>query len=252
MLWTRAFYHYSYAVWVPIWSACIAWSRRSELGATPRRTDRSGLLLVAAGLALLALAQARASLTLALLSLPLSLTGLGTFALGPRAFRPLAFPVGFLMLMTPLPATAFPVLSAPLQELAASFTELVLRGSGIPAPREGLYFQVGTTTLHVAEGCSGLRFLLAMIVPGVALAWVIERRLGVRLLTCVAAAAVAVAANLARVSSTIALVNLYGAYVAVGTFHSLFGKTLYLSAVGLLLLGARALKKRRGPLAVNG
>jgi exosortase len=243
-LWTRASYHYSYGVWVPLWSAWIAWTRRSETGAAASRGDRSSLLLVAAGLAVLAVSQAWASLALAVLSLPVSLTGLGLFALGRRGFRPLAYPVWFLVLMTPLPLAVFPALSMPLQHLAASFTDLVLWASSIPAARDGLYFQVGSTTLHVAEACSGLRFALAMTVIGVALAWTIERRLGARLVICAAAIALAIGANLVRVSATIALVHLYGPYVAVGTFHGLFGKAVYLAALVALLLGARAAYRR--------
>ena len=242
VLWARVPY-YSYGVLVPLWSAWLAASERSRVAAVPVRRDGTGLILIMAGLAALAFASLHESLTLAVLSLPVVLTGLGRFALGRAAFRPLAFPVAFLALMAPLPPSVIPALSLHLQHLAAWFTEGVLRALAIPFARDGIFISLHSATVHVSEACNGLRFLLAMAVLGVAFGWTTGRGSACRLVVLSLALGAAIMANLIRVSGTTVLVHFWGPAASLGLFHHLFGKTIYLltlAAVFLVVLRLRA------------
>lgn len=234
-LWTTVPY-YSYGLLVPLWSAWLAAGARSRVAAVPVRRDLTGLILVVAGLAALAFASAHGSLTTAVLSLPVVLTGLGRFALGREAFRPLAFPVAFLALMTPLPPSAIPALSLHLQHLAAWFTGGVLTAVGIPFVRDGVFVHLQAVTVHVSEACNGLRFLLAMTVLGVAFGWATGRGPACRTVVLGAAVGAAIAANLARVAGTTILVQFWGPAASTGLFHQVFGKTIYLAALAAVFL----------------
>ena len=241
-LWTTVPY-YSYGVLIPLWSAWLATSARSRVAAVPFRRDATGLILVAAGLVALALAGALESLTLAVLSLPVVITGLGRFALGREAFSPLAFPVAFLGLMAPLPQGLVPALSLNLQHLAAWFTEGVLTALAIPFARDDVFIYLQPVTVHVSDACSGLRFLLAMAVLGVAFGWTTRRGPACRLLVLTLALGAGIMANLIRVAGTTVLVHSWGATASVGLFHHLFGKSIYLATLGarfLLVLRLRA------------
>ena len=235
----------SYGFLILLWSGWLAWSSRAAVRAAPRRLEPGGLAIVTVGIGLLALATAEASLALAVLSLPVVLIGLGRFTLGRRAFRPLAFATAFLVLMTPLPAQAVPMVSLPLQRLAAWFTELVLAAARIPASRDGLVIRLDGALMHVSAECSGLRFLLVMIVIGFGAAWAVERRFGTRLFVIALAPAVAIGANLVRVAATVALVHFYGLAAAEGTFHSLLGRAIYLAAMSAFLLAVWRLRRPR-------
>ena len=242
-LWATVPY-YSYGVLVPLWSAWLAASARSRVAAVPFRRDGTGLPLVAAGLAALAFAAALESLTLAVLSLPVVLTGLGRFALGREAFRPLAFAVAFLGLMAPLPSGLVPPLSLSLQHLAAWFTEGVLTALAIPFGRDGVFIHLQPVTVHVSEACNGLRFLLAMAVLGVAFGWTTRRGPACRLAVLALALGAAIVANLIRVAGTTVLVHFFGPSASLGLFHYLFGKTIYLATLGAVFLLVLRLRAR--------
>jgi exosortase len=241
-LWSHVPY-YAYGVLVPIWSAWLAAGATARVAALPHRREPAALVVVAAGLATLALAVSLRDLTLAMLSLPLVLGGLGRFALGREAFRPLVFPVAFLALMAPLPPGLLPVLSHHLQQLAAWFTGGVLTALGIPFLREGVYVHLRPVTVHISEACNGLRFLLAMVVLGIAFGWTTRRGTGVRVLLAGVAIVTAVAANLVRVAGTTVLVDAWGPAASTGLFHNLFGKAIYLVALGAFVLVVVRLRK---------
>ena len=244
-LWASVSY-YSYGALVPIWSGWVAITDRSRVAAIPARRDATGLLLAGSGLAVLAVARANDSLTLATLSLPLVLAGLGRFTLGREAFRPLGFPVAFLALMTPLPPSVIPELSWHLQTLAAWFTDGVLRAVAIPFVRNGVFIHLEPAIVHVSEACNGLRFLLAMAVLGVAFGWTTGRGPLVRVAFLGGALGAAVLANLLRVAGTTVLVQFWGPAAALGAFHSLFGKTIYVLTLGAVFLLAWHLRAPAG------
>src|SRR5206468_3809969 len=159
-----------------------------------------GLGLAGAGLALLATGDATGSLTMRALSLPAVLAGALLLVIGPGRFTALLFPVLFLAFMAPLPADVIPAISHPLQGLAAWFTAHALPVVGIPAVLDGFSVRIPGYVLDVNESCNGLRFLLAMIVIGAALAWSTRtgslRRFGIVALAVV----MALVANLVRVA----------------------------------------------------
>ena len=237
----------SHGFLILLWSAWLAWGARGAVRAARGRLEPSGLALVAIGIALLAVGEAWSSLALSVLSLPVVLAGLGVFMFGWRAFRPVAFPVAFLALMTPLPQRLIPAVSLPLQHLAAWFTGGVLAAIGIPAAREGLVIRLDSAIMLISEGCNGLRFLLVMIVLGVGAAWAIERGPALALLVGGLAIVSAIAANLVRVASTVVLVNFFGIAASEGTFHSLCGKAIYLVALGLFLVAVWRLRRPAPP-----
>ena len=215
----------------------------------PSRTTVIGALVVAAGLAALMLGAAANSLVLRSLSLPLTIAGLGLFALGPAGFRPFRFPVGFLALMTPLPAEALTAISVPLQYFAAGFATWALNALGITAVRDGLYISLPAATLHVTEDCNGLRFLLAMTVIGIAFGALTQARLSMRVVVVLLAVATGLVANLLRVTGTGVVAHEWGREAASGTAHLVYGKAVYLVTVVPFVLAVIGLKRTSAPVA---
>jgi exosortase len=225
--WWHVSYH-TYGFFIAPFSVWLAWESRDRAFAAPLAAWRPGAIVVAAALATLVLGIELDSLVLRSLSLPLMIAGVGLFALGPAGFRPFAFPVGFLALMTPLPTAALTAISLPLQHLAAAFATWALNLLGITAVRDGLYITLPAVWLHVSEDCNGLRFLLAMIVVGIAFGALTQGRMSTRVVVLLLAVATALVANLLRVTGTGVVAHAWGREAATGMAHLVYGKAVYL------------------------
>ncbi len=91
------------------------------------------------------------------------LAGLVRVLLGPAFLRSVAFPIGFLVFMVPIPAVLRNTIAFPLQLFAAQTATFCLSGAGIPVLREGNVIVLAQTTLEVADACSGIRSLQALV-----------------------------------------------------------------------------------------
>jgi exosortase len=243
-LWLHGTY-YSYGFLVPIFSAYLVWDAlkeeaRGDAAARPSELDPGGIAIIAAGLAGLGLGVAAGSLPLRTLSLPVVLMGVAVATLGPGLARRLVFAIGFVVFMTPLPDGMLPAVSLPLQRFAAFVAEHALRALGISVARDDLFLTLPSVTLHVTEACNGLRFLLAMLVIGAAFAGTTQRRPLRRAAIIGIAVTIAIVANLARVTGTGIMAELWGARAVIGLPHVVWGKVVYLAAlvpfVGLVLI----------------
>jgi len=228
--------YYSYGFVVPLFSAYLAWETLRAQAPQTRATgsrplDAWALLVIIVGVAVLAIGATGESLTLRALSLPVVLFGVARALGGPALARSLAFPIGFLVFMAPLPEGTLPALSLPLQQLAADVAERALRALGVSVTRQDLFLQLPSVTLHVTEACNGLRFLLAMIVIGVAFAATTQRGAARRGLVVASAIAIALLANLVRVTGTGIMAELWGSNAAIGLPHIVWGKVVYAVAL---------------------
>jgi exosortase len=122
-------------------------------------------------------------------------------------------------------------------------SEHALRLLGVPVTRDDLFLVLPSVTLHVTEACNGLRFLFAMLVVGTAFAGTTQRRPLRAAVIVLAAAALAVLANLARVTGTGVMAELWGADAAIGLPHHVWGKSVY--AATLVPLAALVVWVRR-------
>lgn len=235
--------YYSHGFLVPLFAGYGIWDARRRLGPGQPSWSATGLALLVGGLAVLAAGAAAGSLTLEALSIPAVLAGAGILLLGRQGFGAIAFPIAFLLFMAPLPDGAIPALSLPLQELAAWVAGHALDALGIPTVREGLRIHIPGVVLHVTEACNGLRFLLAMIVVGTAFAWTTQRQTGRRVAVLALAIAVAITANLIRVTGTGVLAHYYGPETAIGFFHLAYGKVVYLVMLLPFVLGVLLLRR---------
>jgi len=196
---------------------------------------------LAIGLALAGLVTA--SLTLAALAIPAAVLAATLIVFGPDGVRTLAFPIGFLLLLTPLPAAVVDRLSLVSQHLAAYTAEAALHGLRVPVQREGLTLDVGAVSLEITRACNGLRFLSAAFVTGVAAAWASGRSAGRRGLIVGAAGLAGVVGNLVRVTGTAVIAWTAPAAVA-GTPHLVFGKLVYLVVGGVFALAVITVLRR--------
>ena len=221
----------------------FAWERVPQLRRAPIAPSWWGLIPL--GLASLTLAVGRLGVELMnmRISFVLMLVGIVILVLGWRVFKILAFPLGFLLLMVPLPQSLVNVVAFPLQLTAADWAVDVLYWLKVPALREGNIIHLPETSLFVAEACSGLRSLMALITLGVVFAYFFRKSWGERIVIVLSAVPIAIAVNAARVAITGLLTYHFGDSVAGGAIHEFQGLTTFGAAFLLLLAEAWLLAK---------
>jgi exosortase len=97
-----------------------------------------------------------------------------------------------------------------------------------------------TTTLEVAQACSGIRSLVSLLTLAVLLGKLTETRLSRRVVLALLSVPVAIAANAARVAGTGLAADWIGPRAAEGFFHEFSGWVMFVIAFALLL-GAQRL-----------
>lgn len=227
--------NYSHGFVIAPLAAYFVWRRKSALAALAPRPARGGLLLVLAALTLFVAGTLGAELFLARVSLLGVLAGGVVWTWGWGHLRRLAFPFAFLLLMIPPPALVFNQVAFPLQLIAAGVGESTLMMTGIPVLREGNLLVLPTTTLEIAEACSGIRSLLSLLTLAVVMAYFAEAGRLSRGAIIAATIPIAVVANGSRVAGTGLVAHAWGREAAEGFFHTFSGWLLFLVAFGLLL-----------------
>lgn len=91
------------------------------------------------------------------------------FLFGKTALKAARFPLLFLLLMIPIPASVLDRVILLLQEGSAWITGEFFDLFGVPVLREGLVFHLARINIEVAKECSGIRssmalFILALLV----------------------------------------------------------------------------------------
>ncbi len=86
--------------------------------------------------------------------------------LGPNVARGLMFPLFYSFFLIPFGEEFVPA----LQTITAKMCMWLLGLSGIPAHIEGIYISTPTALFRVAEACSGVKFLVAMVALGALIA----------------------------------------------------------------------------------
>ena len=228
--------NYSHGFLVVPLAAYLAWERRGSLVATDPRPSAVGLLVVCAGVAMLAAGTLGAELFISRISLLVVLGGSILFLGGWRHLRVLAFPLAFLLLMIPIPAIIFNQVAFPLQLLASRFGEAALGIVGIPVLREGNLISLANVTLEVAEACSGIRSLISLLTLAVMYGYFSERSWGIRTLLVIATLPVAILANAFRVAAIGIAAHYTGQAAVEGTLHTASGWLVFVVAFAMLLL----------------
>ena len=220
----------------------FAYERRDQLKAALVEGSWWGLLPLTLGALSLSIGRLGVELMSMRAAFVLTIIGLVLLLLGKQIFRILAFPLCFLFLMVPLPQSFVNVIAFPLQLIAAQIAVSALHWVGIPALLEGNIIHLAHTELFVAEACSGLRSLMALLTLGVVFAYFLERGIIRRAIIIVSTVPIAIGVNAFRVALTGILAQAYGQAAASGFIHDFQGIITFLLAFAVLLAEAKAIE----------
>jgi exosortase len=237
---------YSHGFLIAPLAIYFAWERKAELERARIEPSWWGLPPLVLSTLTLAVGRLGVELMNMRASFVLMLIGLVILLLGLQVFRILAFPLLFLFLMVPLPQSLVNVVAFPLQLIAADWAVQALYHLRIPALREGNIIHLPNTSLFVAEACSGLRSLMALITLGVVFAYFFRKSWGERVVIVASAIPIAIVVNALRVTITGILTYHFGEQAAEGAVHEFQGLVTF-GAAFLLLLGEAWLLARLWP-----
>jgi exosortase A len=156
--------------------------------------------------------------------------------LGSQAARELVFALGFLFFAVPVGEALVP----PLMDFTASFTVGLLRLTGIPVYREGLFFSLPSGNWSVIEACSGIRYVIASVTLGVLYAYLAYQSTWRRIVFILVSALVPVLANGLRAYSIVMIAHFSDMKLATGIDHLIWG-WLFFGIVMLIIFSIGAI-----------
>lgn len=226
---------YSSAVLIPVIVGYLIWEKRRALAVQPYSPTWRALLPLAAGMSLFWIGELAGEYFTLYLSLWLTLVALCWMYLGSRKLRLMVFPLLFSLTMFPLPNFLYNRISVDLKMISSRLGVAMMQLYGLSAYREGNVIDVGFTQLQVVDACSGLRYLIPLIVLSILLAFYFRAPMWKKLLLVFSAVPVSIFTNSLRIASVGILYEFWGPAVAEGFFHDFSGWFIFLCSLGLLL-----------------
>ena len=175
------------------------------------------------------------------LGLVMMLQGSVAALLGPNVTRGLLFPLFYMFFLVPIGEEAVPA----LQTLTAKMCMLLLGWTGIPAHIDGIFILTPTGYFRVAEACSGVKFLIAMMAYGALVANLCFKSWGRRIAFMAVCVVVPVIANGLRAFGTIYIAHHSSIEFAASFDHVFYGWIFFGIVIALVMaIGWRFFDKR--------
>ena len=165
--------------------------------------------------------------------LVLMLQGAVVTLLGPNVARGLMFPLFYSFFLIPFGEEFVPA----LQTITAKMCMWMLGLSGIPAHIEGIYISTPTALFRVAEACSGVKFLVAMVALGALIANLCFKGWGRRIAFMAACVIIPILANGVRAFGTIYIAH-HGNVDFAASFDHVFYGWIFFGLVIALVVAA--------------
>jgi exosortase len=161
---------------------------------------------------------------------------IGSFflAFGNRSAKAASFPLLFLFLFAPIPASILDRIIYYLQWGSAEVTSFLFDLSGIPVLREGFVFRLPRYSIFIAAECSGIRSSVALFVLTLIVAHFTLRAFWRKALFVAVGLLVMLVKNGVRIFTLSALANYVNPDFLFGNLHKQGGVVFFL--LGLLLL----------------
>ena len=222
---------YSHILLVPVIIGWLVALKAHELAKIDPRPWLPGLLVLAAGLGFWLIGRVSGANLIAHAGAVGALQGLVITALGPRVSTLLALPICFGVFLVPFGDEII----EPLQVITAHIAIALTKWSGIPAHFDGIYIDTPVGLFIVAEACSGVRFLIAMVTLAVLVAFTRFTKWTYRVAFLAVSIIVPIIANGIRAWGTVYIAQSQGVEFAAGFDHVFYGWFFFAFVVVFIL-----------------
>ncbi len=234
---------YSHGFLVPLISSYIIWTKRQELRNAIVSPEWKGLAVLMTGVFLYIVGNVAFEPFVRQVSFIVTIIGLIYLLLGKEMLRLLIFPAGYLLFMIPLPYIVMNSIAIRLRLIDATVTFKALHSLGMPIFQDGANLELPNISLSVADLCTGILSLVAIMTLSVFYAYMTQRHIVSRLALVFISIPVAVVSNMFRLIMTVWLAYIYGQRALSSAIHEFHGTANFLINVALLVLAGRLLKK---------
>jgi exosortase len=231
---------------IPFIAAYLLWVRRRALRTAESSPSLWGAAVLVAGLTAFLIGTAGQESFIARISFPVSLLGLVWLLGGTRVARQAWPGIAYLLFMIPPPWTTIKALTYQSRLFDAWASWQALHALGVPVLRDGFYLQLPNVTLEVADVCSSIPALTALLALVVAYATLASQTLSIRLILIGATIPFAILSNIVRITTTAAAAYYLGPWTLRTVYHQFNGTVIFLFTLALLYLLDRGLA-RWGP-----
>ena len=227
----------SYGWYVPVFSLYVVWSERRKIMEAVGDPSLWGLLLIVPFAFAGFLGARGTQVRLEIVGFVGMLIGLVWTMFGVKTMKTILFPALFLLFCLPL-HTYLDLVTIHLRLLAVSIAQEALQGCGVEIIREGtmLVSPTGAFSIDVAEPCSGMRSLFAMMALTAAYSYFTQPTWFRRGLLFALAIPIAVLGNVSRILSIVAIAATCSSDFATGFYHDYSGYVVFLVAVFLMVV----------------
>jgi exosortase len=240
--------NYSHGFLVPVIAGYFLFQRWDHLKATRVTPSNLGLAVILFALAQLTVAWLGMEYFTLRSSLVVLIAGMVIWFFGTEVFKSARLPILYLFFMVPLPYIVYDALAFPLKLFVTKASVWSMKMIGITVLREGNIIMFPSTTLEVADACSGIRSLVSLLALAVAYAFFINISPLKRWIIIFSAIPIAIFTNAMRVIGTGILAQHWGAKAAEGFFHEFAGLAVFALAMVMLVgLGAILKTRDQGP-----
>jgi exosortase len=214
---------YTHGYVVPLFALLVLWFRRDSFPSDRVRPSWLGVPLVLVAVVLRLTGSLCAIEWLEAGSLVPALVGMLLLAVGPAVLRWSWPAFAFLLFILPWPFALDLFVSYPLRRIATSCSTYALQTLGLPALARGNIIVVNELEVGVVEACSGLGMLMTFFALSTAVALVIQRGPGERIVIFLSAVPIGVFMNVVRITVTVFLHSLVSPELARVVFHDVAG-----------------------------
>jgi exosortase A len=222
---------YNHILFVPAIVGWLVAQRLPDILALPVRVWWPGLGLMAGAVLLWALGAMAGFAQVTQGAAVLMLIAAVPLVMGPHVAASCTFALFYMGFLVPFGDELTPI----LQTITARITIALVHLSGIRAQIDGVFIQTPAGLFEVAEACSGIKFLVAMLAFGTLAAHVCFvsplRRAGFMALCVVAP----VLANGGRAWGTVYVAQFYGREVAGGVDHIIYGWFFFAAVIAAII-----------------
>lgn len=225
---SSTFNHCLLIVPILVW---LVMQRKELLAELKPESWSPALLYVAAGAFGWLLGDAAGLAVARQLGLVVMMQGSVVALLGPNVARGLLFPLFYMFFLVPIGEEIVPA----LQTLTATMCMTLLGWAGIPAHIDGIFITTPTGYFRVAEACSGVKFLIAMVAYGALVANLCFNRWPRRLAFLIVCVVVPILANGLRAFGTILIAHHSSNDFASSFDHVFYGWIFFGLVIGLVM-----------------
>jgi exosortase len=236
---------------VPLISLGLVWYHRDKIRRAPKQGSNKGLIFVAIGILLFVLSARCLQPRLALASIPLLIYGSVVFLWGPAVGRVVLFPCAFLIFLIPVG-----VIEQATFRLQFIITGVVgflsnLVGIKIDAIGTTLTAADGSFNFSIAEGCSGIRSLIAMTMITAIYVHLTQDKLWKKIMILAFSVVFAIAGNVGRIFTVNLVAKFINPRLAAGIYHDYSGYLFFPIALIAMLGFSKLINLRFRELAAG-